>query len=236
MWEITREQSEGHTDNPSGNPEGRDSTKDKYNKGHTVIPYTQGLGESITNIGKRYGIQTHFKGNRTVKNILVKSKDKDPLKRKSGAIHWYQCGELTCDEKCIGETFRTFEERYKEHLKEPSPIYGHSNISGHSTNPDNFTIIGRKGQCLARTIKESTYIKITTPHSTGMWVSITFILYRTEFSTSELRINNDNGYAHRTPISVHFQYLPTNRYAHRTTEQPGHVQRTPTSEHAHGTS
>ena len=96
------EQSEGNTDNPSGNPEGRDSTKDMY-KGHVVIPYTQGLGENIKNICKRYGIQTHFKGNRTINNIIVTPKDKDPLDRKSGAIYWYQCGELTCDEEYIGD-------------------------------------------------------------------------------------------------------------------------------------
>ena len=70
------EQSGGNNDNNNGDPEGRDTTK-----GHIVIPYTQGLGESIKNIHKRYGIQTHFKGNRTIKNILVKPKDKDPLDR-----------------------------------------------------------------------------------------------------------------------------------------------------------
>ena len=31
-------------------------------KGHIVIPYTQGLCESIKRICGRYGIQTHFKG------------------------------------------------------------------------------------------------------------------------------------------------------------------------------
>ena len=65
------------------------------------------------------------------------------------------------------ETSRTFGERYKEHLKEPSPIYGHSNISGHSTNPDNFTIIGRVDHVLARTIKESIYIRIMKPTLNG---------------------------------------------------------------------
>ena len=87
---------------------------------------------------KKYCIQTHFKGNRTIKNILVKPKDKDHLDRKSKVIYWYQCGELVCNREYKGEISR---ERYKEHLKEPSPIYGHSNTSGHSTNPDNFTII-----------------------------------------------------------------------------------------------
>ena len=37
------------------------------NKGHIVIPYTQGLCESIKKICGRYGIQTHFKGGRTIK-------------------------------------------------------------------------------------------------------------------------------------------------------------------------
>ena len=77
------EQSENDSNNPSSNPEGWDSTKEKYNKGHVVIPYKQGLGDSIKKICKRYGIQTHFKGNKTIKNILVKPKDKDPLDRKS---------------------------------------------------------------------------------------------------------------------------------------------------------
>ena len=42
---------------------------------------------------------------------------------KSGAIYWYQCGELAFDEDYIEETSQTFGERYKEHLKEPLPIY-----------------------------------------------------------------------------------------------------------------
>ena len=35
-----------------------------------------------------------------------------------------------------------FGEGYKEQLKEPSPIYAHSNQSGHSMNTENFTITG----------------------------------------------------------------------------------------------
>ena len=34
--------------------------------------FKQGLGESIKNIYKSNGNQTHLKGNRTIKNILVK--------------------------------------------------------------------------------------------------------------------------------------------------------------------
>ena len=37
------------------------------NKGHIIIPYTQGLCESIKKICEMYGIQTHFKGGCTIK-------------------------------------------------------------------------------------------------------------------------------------------------------------------------
>ena len=81
----------------------------------------------------------------------------------SGAIYWYQCGDLGCDEKYIGETSRTFGERYKEHLKAPSTIHHHSIQTGHPTNHNNFQIIGREGHNLARNIKESIYIRVNNP-------------------------------------------------------------------------
>ena len=63
----------------------------------------------------------------------------------------------------IGETSRTFGERYKEHLKAPSAIHHHSNQTGHTTNKNNFQIIGREGHNLARNIKESIYIRVNNP-------------------------------------------------------------------------
>ena len=88
-------------------------------KSHIVIPYTQGLCKNIKKICGRYGIQTHFKGGSTIKNLLVSPKDEDPMVNQSGAMYWYQCGHLGCDDEYIGETSRTFGERYKEHLKAP---------------------------------------------------------------------------------------------------------------------
>ena len=79
------------------------ATNEIKNKGHIVIPYTQGLCESIKKICGRYGIQTHFKGGRTINNVLVSPKDKDPMVNQSVAIYWYQCGDLGCDEEYIGE-------------------------------------------------------------------------------------------------------------------------------------
>ena len=98
------------------------TTNEVKTKGHIVIPYTQDLCESTKKIFGRYGIQTHFKGTSTIKNLLVSPKDKDPMVSKSGAIYWFQCGDLTCDDEYRGGTSRTFGERSKEHLKDRSPI------------------------------------------------------------------------------------------------------------------
>ena len=62
-------------------------TREVKTKGHIVIPYTQGLCESIKKICGRYGIQTHFKGGSTIKNLLVSPRDKDPMVNQSGAIY-----------------------------------------------------------------------------------------------------------------------------------------------------
>ena len=132
-------------------------------EGHIGIPYTQGLCKCIKKIYSRCGIQTHFKGNSNIKTLLVSPKDKDPMAYKSGAIYWFQCGDLTCDDMCKGETFRTCGERFKEHLKEPSPIHNQSINTGHPTTQDNFQIIGREGHGIARTNKESIYVRVNNP-------------------------------------------------------------------------
>ena len=119
--------------------------------------------KGIKRICGRYGIQTHFKGGRTIKNLLVSPKDKDPMVNQSAAIYRYQCGDLGCDDEYIGETSRTFGERYKEHLKAPSAIHHHSIQTDHPTNQNNFQIVGREGHNLARNIKESICIRVNNP-------------------------------------------------------------------------
>ena len=89
------------------------ATNEVKTKGHIVIPYTNGLCESIKKIYGRCDIQTYFKGSNTIRNLLVSPKDKDPMVSKSGAIYWFQHGDLSCDDEYIVETSRTFGERSK---------------------------------------------------------------------------------------------------------------------------
>ena len=94
---------------------------------------------------------------------MVKLKDQDPKQKKSGMIYSYQCGEIACNEEYTEETFGTLGERYREHLKEPSPLNAHCLQSGHSSTLDSFNILGREDQGLTRTMKEAIYIRVYNP-------------------------------------------------------------------------
>ena len=132
-------------------------------KSFIVVPYYAGLSENIQNIGRKFGVQVHCKGGTTIKNLLMAPKDKDPMLKQSGVIYRYHCDRVDCDEEYIGESSRTFGERFKEHLKPPSPIYDHSNISGHNVSVNNFKIVGREDLNQMRAIKEAIYIRVNDP-------------------------------------------------------------------------
>ena len=88
---------------------------------HITVPYIKGLGESVKNICKRYGVQVFFKGGKTIKDLLMAPKDRDLITQKSGIIYRYKCDRVECEDEYIGESARTFGERFKEHLKKPLP-------------------------------------------------------------------------------------------------------------------
>ena len=109
---------------------------------------------------KKHGIHIYLRGGKIMKDLLVAPKDKDSITRESSIIYRCKCDRLECDDKYIGESARTFGERFREHLKAPSTIYDHSNITGHTTAQDNFSIVGREDHKLMRLIKETIYIRV----------------------------------------------------------------------------
>ena len=115
---------------------------------YMVVPYYKGLSESIKRSCRKCRVQVHFKGGLTIKNLLMAPKDKDPIFKKSRVIYRYKCDKVECAEEYIGESVRTFAERFKEHQMAPSPIYDHYNTSGHSPSMDNFSIVWKEDQDL----------------------------------------------------------------------------------------
>ena len=98
-----------------------------------------------------------------MKNLLVAPKDKDEITKKSGVIYRPKCAKADCEEEHIGESAKMFGERFKEHLRSLSPIYDHSNTSGHHISVDSFSILGREMHSIIRTIKEPMYIRVYDP-------------------------------------------------------------------------
>ena len=160
---LSNSNSQTHNNNNQDNNQTTTRHGNKATIGQVVITYTKGISESIKHICGKYGIQVHFMGNTTIKQVLMKPKDQDPKEMKSGIIYSYQCNHLVCNEEHIGETARTLGERRIEHLKQPSPIYGHIQHTGHAITDNSFNIIGREDQGQARTIEESIFIRVNNP-------------------------------------------------------------------------
>ena len=123
---------------------GQKNSGNNIQKTHMVIPYYKGISESLKNTCRKHGMQVYFKGGNTIKNFPMAPKDQDTIQKKSGIIYRYKCDRVECNEEYIGESSRTFGERFKEHLKVPSPIYDHFNTTGHNITTENFNIVRRK--------------------------------------------------------------------------------------------
>ena len=166
MWALNRVKvktkvTQAQDQSKKKNTNAKDKSGNK--KSYMVLPYVKGLSESMKNVGKKHGIQTYFRRGNTNKSLLMTPKDKDHITKKSGIIYRFKCNRVECDDEYIGESSKTFGERFKDHLKPPSPIYDHYNITGHETNIENFSILGREDQNLTRAIKEAIYIRVNNP-------------------------------------------------------------------------
>ena len=90
----------------------------------------------------------------------------------------------------MGESVRTFEERFKEHLKAPSTIYEHDNTTGNKTSVENFKIIGREGHGISTTIQAAIYIRVNNPtlNRNVVKCNLPHIWDKVLFTTPELKI------------------------------------------------
>ena len=89
------------------------------------------LSESYKNICSKHGIEMYFKGGNTIRDLLVHPQGRDDILQKSRVIYRYKCGRVDCEEEYIGESGRAFAERFREHMRAPSPMHDHFNITGH---------------------------------------------------------------------------------------------------------
>ena len=124
----------------------------------------KGISESVKNICRKKGIQVHFKPSKTIRNVLVKPKDKDSKGQKCGIIYHIKCAEPTCSDSYVGETGRTLAERTSEHSKPPSALHMHHTDQGHPLpSLDHTSILSGEPNKFRRYVKESIFIRAVDP-------------------------------------------------------------------------
>ena len=164
-WAINRVKIKMKTPAQKKSTRNNENKQNNCQKPYIVVPYYQGLSESMKRTCNKHGVQVHFKGG------------------------IYKCDRVECDEY-IGDSSRTCGERFKEHQMAPSPIYDHYNTTGHKINIENFRIVGKEDWNLMRTIKEAMHIRVNDPslnrnigkyHLPHIWDEVLF-------NTSELKI------------------------------------------------
>ena len=109
-------------------------------------------------------------------------------------------------------------ERYKKHLKGPSPIHAHIQQTGDNMTSNNFNIIGREERDLARTIKEAIYIRVNNPmlnRNVGKY-NLSHLWDRVLFNTPGLKINSSQYPPHLHNNSL-AQTIPANSQSPITT-------------------
>ncbi|MCG8429652.1 MAG: hypothetical protein MJA29_00535, partial [Candidatus Omnitrophica bacterium] len=153
----------GRLENPPPpliNPEtGNEITKCKY----VSVPYFPGVSEKFKSIFKYTPIQVCFKGNNTLKSLLMHPKDPVEKQVNKDVVYKWNCKD--CDMSYIGETCRPLVDRVKEHSKSgTSSIYAHHVKSGHQLpTVEDFSIIDRESNQVRREAKEAIHIKRLDP-------------------------------------------------------------------------
>ena len=129
-------------------------------------PYFPGLSESFKQLFRYTPMQVCFKGQKTIKSLLMHPKDKVDPSLKKDIIYQWSCTKPNCKSSYIGETSRSLCERAKEHSKEGSnsAIYQHCSSKGHpQPNVDQFKVIDQEKSQIAREAKEAIHIRKLDP-------------------------------------------------------------------------
>jgi hypothetical protein len=77
------------------------------------LPYVRGVSERIETVFHQLNIKMVFKSNGTLRQTLMRVKNKRPEELRRGVVYEVPCQD--CSKTYIGETGRSLQERLKEH-------------------------------------------------------------------------------------------------------------------------
>ena len=152
---------------PVTNTEGVVPDMDKGMKRYpVVIPYVKGVSEQLRRVLKGYGVKVYFKPTNTLRQILVRPKDKVLKERVTCPVYHIKCED--CEDSYIGETGRSLKARFQEHRR---PSSANSEVSKHINSDcpehhidmDNAKILEVEPKWFERGVREAIHIRMLKP-------------------------------------------------------------------------
>ena len=141
-------------------PEGRLIDPETGNEVKKTIfisaPYFPGLSESFKQLFKYMPVQVCFKGQNTIKSMLMHPNNKVDPTFKKDVIYQWSCTKPNCKSSYIRKTSRSLSKHVQEHSKEGSnsAIYLHCSTKSHPLpNIDQFKVMDKENLKLPRRLK-----------------------------------------------------------------------------------
>ena len=118
-------------------PSTNENTEDNRENRTLCVPYVRGLSEKIANVCrsiKGVNMRAVFKPCRTIRQMLVRVKNRIPEDRRKGVIYEIPCQD--CEKVYIGETGRTLKKRVSEHKEAVRKFNMNNGVGTHVHNED----------------------------------------------------------------------------------------------------
>ena len=145
----------------------KDSDTQEDKKCVISLPYIQGVNEKLARIYKKHDITLVSKPDTTIRDLLVKPKDRTDKKKICGSIYKINCRD--CDSFYLGESSRQLTIRLAEHHKsnrdgdQKSATSEHVIKTGHCMDFENTEVIDCDTRYYQRKIKEAIWIRTHKP-------------------------------------------------------------------------
>ncbi|XP_064635226.1 uncharacterized protein LOC135492606 [Lineus longissimus] len=136
------------------------------NRYPVVLPYIKGFSEELRRILKGYNIQAYFKPTNTLRQLLVRPKDKLDKHQVTGPVYHIPCGD--CPASYVGETERSLKARFLEHRRPSSTTsevsrHIHTAEPGHNIDIENAKVFEVEPRWYERGVKEAIHIRTLQP-------------------------------------------------------------------------
>ena len=150
------------------------SSSSSGRRGNINLPYYAGITEPLAGILKSKGFTTSITSRGSLRETLVKPKDKLPKAELTGVVYHIPCAganSTPCPGRYVGETERTAQARFQDHTSTSSNALGkyksamlqHARENGHHFRKEDVTILSSEQDWTRRGIKEALYIKTLAP-------------------------------------------------------------------------